>query len=480
MIRRAVQDRDQSGPAVDGALDEGPARHLVGEIDQGTGDRVAPVDRPIGAIRSVAYTPYNRSINSVFGEMQVPVVGADNRMGFIHELTLSGSVRYDHFSDVGSTTNPKIGVTLKPVSWLGLRGNYSTSFNAPSPVDQLGSLRNTAQLFPINAFVRPGDQPTVTGTVALQGSNPGLTPQTAKSFSFGTDIEPPVLPGLRISANYYNVKFSNIIRQPSPNSTIFVNFPDNVLANVNGITITQLQDFLNSSGAPNAAATLASALGRCNTTTGVCNIYELVDFRQGNYGTVKIQGLDFVANYRTATSFGGLDFAVSGNYTLDRKSLTRIGAPVINDLKAVNVLLPNGQRLVSDAVSRLQLQAMLGADIGNFRAQATLNHNGGFDLVRCDATTTPACLASTTGVATANGQPQDRVKAFNTVNLFFKYTVPGDSLLLRDLELTLNINNVFDQDPPILKRITGSNSTPGYGNGFTLGRLVQFGLTKKF
>lgn len=440
--------------------------------------RVAPVDQPIGAIRDVAYSPYNRSINSVFGELQVPIVGADNRSSLVHELTLSGSVRYDHFSDFGSTTNPKVGLNFKPASWLGFRGNYSTSFNAPSPVDQLGSLRNTAQFFPINAFVRPGDTPTVTGTVALQGSNPGLTPQTAKSYSIGVDIDPPVVPGLRISANYYNVKFKDIIRQPSPNSTIFVNFPNNVLANVGGVTIAQLQEFLNSSGAPNAAATLASTLGRCNTTTNVCNIYELVDFRQGNYGTVNIEGIDFAANYRSNTSFGGIDFAVSGNYALSRKSQTGVGAPVINDLKAVNVVLPNGSRLVSDAVSRLQLQAVLGADIGNFRAQATLNHNGGYDLVRCDAATTPACLASTTGVATANGQPQDRVKAFNTVNLFFKYAFPGDGLVLRDLELTLNVNNVFDQDPPLLKRVAAS--TPGYANGFTLGRLIQVGLAKKF
>jgi iron complex outermembrane receptor protein len=448
--------------------------HLTDRFQQ----RIAPVNEPIGRINSVAYTPYNRKIDSLFAEVQVPIVGAENRGGFIHELTLSGSVRYDHFSDVSSTTNPKIGVNLRPVSWFGLRGNYSTSFNAPSPVDQLGSLRNTAQFFPINAFVRPGDIPSVTGTVSLQGANPGLTPQTAKSYSFGMDIEPPVIPGMRISANYYNVKFKNIIRQPSPNSTIFVNFPNNVLADVNGVTITQLQDFLNSSGAPNAAAALAGALGRCNTTTGVCNIYELVDFRQGNYGTVNIEGIDFSANYRTTTSFGGIDFGVSGNYALSRKSQTGIGAPVLDDLKAMNVVLPNGARLVSDAVSRLQLQAVLGADIGNFRAQATLNHNGGFGLVRCDATTTPACSASATGVATANGQPQDRVGAFNTINLFFKYAVPGDSLLLRDLELTLNINNVFDQDPPLLKRVGAS--TPGYANGFTLGRLVQLGLTKKF
>jgi iron complex outermembrane recepter protein len=174
--------------------------HLADRFQQ----RIAPVDQPIGAISAVPYTPYSRKIDSLFGEVQVPIVGADNRGGFVHELTLSGSVRYDHFDDVGSTTNPKFGVNLKPVSWLGLRGSYSTSFNAPSPVDQLGSLRNTAQIFPINAFVRPGDTPSVTGTVALQGANPGLTPQTAKSYSFGVDIEPPVVSGMRISVQKHH------------------------------------------------------------------------------------------------------------------------------------------------------------------------------------------------------------------------------------------------------------------------------------
>ena len=74
--------------------------------------------------------------------------------------------------------------------------------------------------------------------------------------------------------------------------------------------------------------------------------------------------------------------------------------------------------------------------------------------------------------------PQDRVGDFNTVNLFFKYSVPSESVLLKDLDLTLNINNVFDQDPPLYTSI--GSSTPGYANGFTLGRLIQFGLSKKF
>ena len=85
-------------------------------------------------------------------------------------------------------------------------------------------------------------------------------------------------------------------------------------------------------------------------------------------------------------------------------------------------------------------------------------------------------MALTTGNVTAAGLPQDRVSDFNTVNLFFKYDVPGGSPLLKDLSLTLNVNNVFAQDPPIYRSV----GSQGYTNGFTLGRLIQFGVSKKF
>jgi iron complex outermembrane recepter protein len=440
--------------------------------------RTSPANGAIGAISSQAYVPYRRRINSMFGEIQVPIIGEDNRMGFIHTLTLAGSVRYDHFSDFGGTTNPKLGINFKPLSWLGFRGNYSTSFNAPSPNDQLGALRNSVSRFPFNAFVKPGDTPTAIGVVAIQGSNPGLVPQTAKSWSVGMDIDPPFLAGLRASVNYYNVKFKNVISIPTPNSGIFANFPNNVISNPAGLPLSVITDFINTSGAPQAPTVLATVIAGCADPAACSNVYELVDFRQGNYGSVNVEGLDFTVNYRTATSFGGVDAAVSGNYQLSRTTQTGAGAPVINQLETSNFLLPNGLRIINNASPRLQLQATIGADIGSFRAQATLNHNSGFAVVRCDPTTTPACNPSTTGVPTTSGLPQDRVNAFNTVNLFFKYAVPGESLLLRDLELTLNINNVFDQDPPIFRSI--GNSQPGYANGFTLGRLVQFGLSKRF
>jgi iron complex outermembrane receptor protein len=440
--------------------------------------RTSPANGLIGAIASQTYTPYKRNIHSVFGEIQVPIVGEGNRLGFIYSLTIAGSVRYDRYSDFGGTTNPKVGVTLKPVSWLGLRGNYSTSFNAPSPNDQLGALRNSASYFPFAAFVRPGDTLTSTGTVALQGSNPGLIPQTAKIYSFGIDIDPPFIQGLRASAGYYNVKFKNVINTPTPNPGIFGNFPNNINSNPAGLPLSTITTFLNNSGAPQAATVLQTVTAGCVNPAACANVYEVIDFRQGNYGSVNVQGLDFSVNFRSPTGFGSFDVGISGNYQLSRKTQTGVGSPVVNQLETTNFALPSGLRIINNASPRLQLQATVGADIGTFRAQVTLNHSSAFNLVRCDPTTTPACLPSVTGIPTSTGLPQDRVAAFNTVNLFFKYAVPSDSSLLKDLDLTLNINNVFDTDPPVFKSI--NNSQPGYANGFTLGRLVQVGVSKKF
>ncbi|MEO6247505.1 MAG: TonB-dependent receptor [Sphingomicrobium sp.] len=461
-------------------LPGGDVKVAVGyeHMDDAFKQRTSPANAVIGAVFAQPYVQYKRHIDSLFGEVQVPIVGADNRTGAIHSLTLAGSVRYDRFSDFGHTTNPKVGFNLKPTAWFGVRGNYSTSFNAPSPNDQLGAARNSISALPFNAFVRPGDAPTATGLVTTQGSNPGLKPQTAKSYSFGFDLDPPFIQGLHASANYYNVKFKNAITTPTPNNGIFARFPNNILAIPGGVPLAQVVDFINTSGAPQAATVLATVGAGCTNPAACRNVYELIDFRQGNYGSVKVEGLDFSANYRTLTSFGGFDAGVSGNYTLKRKSQTGAGAPVINELVATNLLLPSTLRIVTNGTSRLFLSASAGVDIGSFRAQATLNHSSGFPVVRCDSTTTPACTASITGIPTANGTPQDRVGAYNTVNLFFKYAVPGSSAVLKDLEFTLNVNNAFDKDPPIFRSI--GNQRAGYDNGATLGRLIQFGVSKKF
>src|SRR4029453_6342162 len=151
------------------------------------------------------------------------------------------------------------------------------------------------------------------------------------------------------SVNYYHVDFKNLLSQPTPNVGIFVNFPNNVQTNVNGVSTAQLLAF--STLAPNGPAVILPLIAANQ------GVYELVDFRVGNFGTLEVGGLDFSANYRTPTSFGGIDASVSGNYQLKREQQPGPGS-------GVNNLFDPGFN-----TSRLQLQTTLGADIGRVRAQ---------------------------------------------------------------------------------------------------------------
>ena len=61
------------------------------------------------------------------------------------------------------------------------------------------------------------------------------------------------------------------------------------------------------------------------------------------------------------------------------------------------------------------------------------------------------------------------MSAFKTVDLFVGYDLP-DLGPLADSMLTLNVDNLFDEDPPY------TNTNIGYTNGSTLGRLVSVGV----
>ena len=85
-----------------------------------------------------------RLVRSGFFELAVPMMGppagsAANRL----DLSLAG--RYDSYSDVGSTFNPKVGFSWRPLSLIKLRGNWGTSFRAPpfflSNRDQVGDVQ---------------------------------------------------------------------------------------------------------------------------------------------------------------------------------------------------------------------------------------------------------------------------------------------------------------------------------------------------
>ncbi len=57
---------------------------------------------------------HSRTVWAVFGELNIPIL--KNLEGNI-------AVRYDHYSDFGSTTNPKVSLRWQPIPSLLLRGS---------------------------------------------------------------------------------------------------------------------------------------------------------------------------------------------------------------------------------------------------------------------------------------------------------------------------------------------------------------------
>jgi outer membrane receptor protein involved in Fe transport len=51
------------------------------------------------------------------------------------------------------------------------------------------------------------------------GGNSALQPETANSFTLGVDYQPPEIRTLRMSATYFNIRYSNLIAQPTSNPT---------------------------------------------------------------------------------------------------------------------------------------------------------------------------------------------------------------------------------------------------------------------
>ena len=438
-VRESLENQQSQGNGVwRGSQDTGFAGLTVGQV-LGTAD-----NRALIPSNTAVFNPKgSRRIWSAFGELVVPLFSEENGVPGIEALTLSAAGRYDSYSDVGSTFNPRFGLTWKPLKWVAIRAAWGTSFNAPSLADtpaltittvtNLSGQGLTAIGQPPVALQQPNGPYPAPGTapgggaqasIAIGGVNPAIQPQTAETISLGMDVDPPFVPGLRLSATYYQIDFQNQIGRPL---NTFRDFPGLITLLP---TDQQIQSAL-------ALAPLAGSALPC--TVQGC-VYAIVVSGISNLGDALIRGLDFSARYRRETGFGSIDASLSGTV----------------DLYGMRSVAHNGPKTISltNNGNTFRFTATVGADVGNFRASATWRHSAGYELFTAAGAFEPF---------------QTEVGAFDVVDLFFKHTWPKDNF-----SLTLNIKNVFNQRPPF------SAAGGGYTNGLTMGRLAEIGFSKKF
>ncbi len=389
----------------------------------------------------VNFRNFDRTVDSFYGELLIPLFGPDNATPGIQELDITAAIRHDSYSDAGKTTNPQFGVNWTPAYGFKLRGSYGTSFRAPTIPEIYG---NSSNLFG-QLYQNPAGGAPILGFTYGSGPNLDLGPETATTWSVGADIEPT--DSLRISLTYFDVEYEDQVSALLSNLAILAQ--EDQYAGTGVILRDQaardrVQELLDQ-GVP----------VRANPIPGgdVANVNLFVDGRGLNLGKSITRGIDFNVTY--AADLGPSDLltlSASGTYLTDYQVAVAPEADLIDQRNLIFQPLKFKARFVANW------------DHGPVTVRGMATHVGGY----------------TNNVVT----PSESVGSFTPVDLTVTWRV-GESFsgrLMEGLELTAEVRNLLDQDPPYVNVAPNPNGSGGYdataanpiGRQFAVGARVRF------
>ena len=122
-------------------------------------------------------------------------------------ITINPAVRYEYYSDFGSTINGKLALRANPLWWLTMRASGSSGFRAPS-MQQL-YFNNRSTQFDSDGKAQEVGTFRNDSAIAKEIGIPELKEERSWNFSGGFMAEP--LPGLSFSADFYWIKVNDRI-----------------------------------------------------------------------------------------------------------------------------------------------------------------------------------------------------------------------------------------------------------------------------
>ncbi|MDT7533482.1 TonB-dependent receptor [Sphingobium sp. SA2] len=389
----------------------------------------------------ITFRHFGRKVDSVYGELYIPIFGADNAMPGFERLELNAAVRHDKYSDVGSTTNPKFGINWQPVRWAKLRASYGTSFRAPTIPEIYGNSNNIFG----QSYQNPAGGAPLQG-YALSGPNLDLKPETATTWSIGADFDP--LPNLRFGITYWDVKYENQVLANLSNLTILGNEAEYAGTDIilrGAAAAARVQELL----------TQGVALAGGSFPGGdPANVTLFVDGRSQNLGVSVTRGIDFTGTWNTRLGAkDALTVNISGTYLTKYNVAVTPAAPLVD------------RRNIIFNPLKLKARASVTWDHGPFSARVLATHVGGYrnNLSR----------------------PVQSVKSYTPVDLTLNWKVgdqQADGFFEKGLVLGLEVRNMFDIAPPYVNLAPNGNGGGGYDATASdpIGRLFAVSVRKSF
>ncbi|MBO9713311.1 TonB-dependent receptor [Sphingomonas sp.] len=378
----------------------------------------------------------SRDVDGLFGEVNVPLVDTANGMPGLRRLIVSGAIRYDHYSDVGGATSPKVGVLWGPVEGFDLRATWGRSFR-PALLSELDPGGMSYQLTPF-----PEPSGGFINTLYVNGSNPSLSPEHSTAFTAGFEFKPSAMKGLSASASYFSIDYRDrIARPPVVGGAPFVFYDPGAVGS-----------FLSYPADP-ALVAAAFATGRVESTNGLvqADTQAYFDYRLHNIARMKTSGLEFALGYVLDRPFGTISAGLEGNWIFTLKQQPDAGSRYVK--------LDDTEFQPAD----FRANANLGWAKGGASVTAMFHYVGSY--------------RDTLVI------PEGRVPAWLTGDLAVSYDFGfgRESGLLSGLRATVAVLNLADADPPRLRVDANANVFDnGYDptNASAVGRTVSLRLTK--
>jgi outer membrane receptor protein involved in Fe transport len=401
-------------------------------------------------------------VREAFAEAQVPIV----EHSFIDLLQLSAGYRWSNYVIANHKTNTstyKIAGEFAPIRDIRFRAAYNRAVRAPNIVElffpQSLGLAGTADPCANN----PGEVPAaslaqcqLSGVTAAQygniranpanqyqalfGGNPNLQPEKADTYTAGVIVQPRWVPGLALTADYFNIRIKNLISAPG--------FAQ-VLNGCMGFGTT---------ADPALCALVHRAPGSGSLWLSPNGFVSLTNQNFSGLGLFT-KGFDFSGAYnRKLGGMGTLNASFVGTY------LSKLGSPGVSGVGTFAGTTPSPKWRHKMRVG-FTLPDGLGIS-GQWRH---------FSHVSCNPATDP------NGDCGTPANPRPANLKLNQQNYF---DLALTARVTQKFNLRIGANNILDKSPPV----AGGEVIPaGFGNGNTypqvydaLGRYMFAGMTVDF
>jgi len=378
-------------------------------------------------------------VHAVFGEVEIPI---------LENFAAQIAVRHEEFRtfDLSSTT-PKVALRWEAHPTFAIRGSYSQSFLAPTPMQARPFVPNEScgELFSGNdAFT----DTSLIGAYVCSSGNPNIEPETSEIYNIGFTWEPDgMLDGLSLSLDYQELEYTDRIRTLTSQDTVAFQF--NQFLDAAGISADAYDPTPGSATRNQADAWLANYANRpgASVVRYPTGLVEGVFTQAANISSVWIDMIDLNARYRMeTTNWGTFTTALQSSYYKTYEYEDLFGG--VQNARGMQ----NADTGIAPPLPKLKSNLRLSWFRDNQSATVSANywHDVTFDARWFDVY--------------GNGwSPPDRIHGETRFNA--RYGIDLDRYLGTELSLSLGVNNLTNVKPqrlPIQGGFETRLSTPWY------------------